>query len=114
MKPSSAGSKVSEASMVSATVTVAATAAPSRNDRPSANWPSSATTTVRPANSTARPAVLTAVTAASSVPARPAAAAVAGDDEQGVVDPDAEADQDPQDRAKLTMVRTWLSRPVRA
>jgi len=26
-----------------------------------------------------------------------------GDDEQGIVDPDAEADQHPEDRAKLTM-----------
>ena len=60
--------------MVSATVTVAATATPYRNDKPSANWPSSAIATVRPAKNTARPAVLTAFTAASSMlwPARTA------------------------------------------
>ena len=66
MKPSRAGSKVREESIVSVTVMAAVTATPYRNVTPSANWPSSAMQTIRPANSTARPAVLTALAAASS------------------------------------------------
>ena len=61
-KPSSAGSSVSEASTVVATLSDAATATPYRNDRPRANSPSRAMQTVMPANSTARPEVSTAVT----------------------------------------------------
>ncbi len=64
--PSSAGSRVSEATTVVATLREAATATPYRNDRPSANRPSSAMQTVMPANSTARPEVSSAVTVASS------------------------------------------------
>ncbi len=65
-KPSSAGSSVNEDSIVSSTVTVAETATPYRNDKPSANCPSNAMHTVRPAKKTARPAVLTANDAACS------------------------------------------------
>ncbi len=75
MKPSSAGSRVSEASMVSKTVTVAAAAAPYRNEIPTANCPSSAIATVRSAKSTVRPVVLTAFTVASSM-LRPASTAL--------------------------------------
>ena len=52
--------------MVSATVTAAAADRPSRKLTPSANWPSSARHTVRPANSTVRPEVFTASATASS------------------------------------------------
>ena len=65
-KPSSAGSRVRAVAMVSATVTAAAADRPSRKLTPSANWPSSATHTVRPANSTVRPEVFTASAAASA------------------------------------------------
>ena len=65
-KPSSDGSSVSDAAMVRTTVNDADTATPYRNDSPRANWPSRAMHTVIPAKNTARPAVLTAFTVASS------------------------------------------------
>ena len=56
---------------------------------------------MRPAKNTARPAVLTAVDrGVLDASPGPYAAAVAGDDEQGVVDPDAEADQHAEDRGE--------------
>jgi hypothetical protein len=70
--PSIAGSRVSAASTVNPTVIPAAIATPFRKLRPSTSMPSSATQTVPPANSTARPEVFTAVPTASrtSCPAR--------------------------------------------
>ena len=53
--------------MVRTTVSEADTAMPYRNDRPRANWPRRAMQTVIPAKKTARPAVLTALTVASSM-----------------------------------------------
>ena len=61
-----AGSRVSDATMVRPTTSATATATPYRELIWSANSPSSATHTVSPASSTARPDVLSAVTAASS------------------------------------------------
>ena len=63
-----AGSSVREASIVSSTATDEASAGAYRNCTPSANMPSSAITTVAPANSTARPAVSMASSTASSTP----------------------------------------------
>ncbi len=65
-KPSSAGSRVSDASTVVATANEEATATPYRKDSPRANRPSRAMHTVIPAKSTARPEVSIAVTVASS------------------------------------------------
>ena len=64
--PSSAGSKVTAAATVNATVSAQATARPFRKVIPSTKMPSSAMHTVPPANSTARPEVSIAATAASS------------------------------------------------
>ena len=61
-----AGSRVSDATMVSPTTSATVTATPYRELTWRANSPSSATHTVSPASSTARPEVLRAVTAASS------------------------------------------------
>ncbi len=61
-KPSSAGSRVTEAIIVTSTVTAAPVARPLMNDRPMMNMPSSEITTVTPANMTARPAVSSATT----------------------------------------------------
>ncbi len=61
MKPSSAGSSVMAASTVSTTVTAAPSAIPVTSPRPSVVMPSSAATTVKPANTTARPEVFMAV-----------------------------------------------------
>ena len=72
MNPSSAGSRVSVATMVSSTPMAAAAAIPVRKVTPRVNIPSRATHTITPASSTARPEVLTAVTTDSSgaTPAR--------------------------------------------
>ena len=59
---SSAGSSVSEASITSSTPIEAEIATPYRKLTPSSIIPSSAITTVQPANSTARPAVSIACT----------------------------------------------------
>jgi hypothetical protein len=64
--PSSAGSSVIAAATVITTVNAAATATPLRKVSRRVNMPSSAMHTVPPANSTARPEVLRATTAASS------------------------------------------------
>ena len=64
-KLSNAGSSVSDAVSTSTTPIAAATAAPLRMLTPSANIPSSAITTVAPANSTARPEVFIAASTAS-------------------------------------------------
>ncbi len=61
-----AGSRVSDATIVSPTTSVIVTATPYRKLTWRANSPSRATQTVSPASSTARPEVLSAVTAASS------------------------------------------------
>ena len=66
-KPSRAGSSVTEATMVASTVRAAPMARPVTKARPITNMPHSEMTTVVPANSTARPAVLMAVAVASSV-----------------------------------------------
>ena len=64
-KPSSAGSRVTAASTATATASDDPRANPLRNDRPMSNMPSSEMTTVHPANTTARPAVLIASTTAA-------------------------------------------------
>ncbi len=56
-RPSRAGSRVTEASMVTATVEAAPMPSPEMNLRPMSSMPRSDTTTVRPAKTTARPAV---------------------------------------------------------
>jgi hypothetical protein len=63
--PSSAGSSVSAASTVQATVSAQAIASPLRKLKPRTRMPSMQTQTVLPANRTARPEVSIAVTAAS-------------------------------------------------
>jgi hypothetical protein len=62
MNPRKAGSRVRAAIMVKSTPTEAAMARPYRKETPSANIPSSAMQTMIPANRTARPDVLTALT----------------------------------------------------
>ena len=64
--PSNAGSNVIDATIVTATVVAAPTPRPDTNCRPMSSMPNSDTTTVRPAKTTARPAVSIAPTAASS------------------------------------------------
>ena len=66
MRDRSAGSAVRAASIVNSTAIAEATASPLRKLTPSANIPSSAMITVDPANSTARPAMLMAVSVAPS------------------------------------------------
>ena len=68
----SAGSRVIEASRVRNTVAAAAMPSPATNFSPINNMPSSDSTTVMPANTTARPAVSIAPTVACSgvAPAR--------------------------------------------
>jgi hypothetical protein len=61
---SSAGSRVSEATIVSSTVTATAVTVPWNAAMPSVNMPSSAMITLAPANSTERPAVSSAVAVA--------------------------------------------------
>ncbi len=65
-KPSSAGNSVIDEIIVTATVVAAPMPSPEMNSRPINNMPSSETTTVTPANTTARPAVSIALTVASS------------------------------------------------
>ena len=67
-KPSSAGSSVTEAIIVTSTVTAAPVARPLMKPRPMMNMPSSEMTTVNPANTTARPAVSSATTVDCSGP----------------------------------------------
>ena len=64
-KPSSAGRRVSDATIVTATTVAALTASPVTKLMPMMIMPSSEMTTVVPANSTARPAVSMASTVAS-------------------------------------------------
>lgn len=64
MKPSSAGSSVTDAATVSRTVSEAATATPLRKLSRSSSMPSTATHTVPPAKTTALPVVATASSAA--------------------------------------------------
>ena len=71
MKPSMAGSSVRAAIMVRATPMAAASANPYRKLTPRANMPRSAMHTMIPANRTARPEVLTALTMEDST-SRPA------------------------------------------
>jgi hypothetical protein len=66
MIPSSAGISVTAAVIVMSTMIAEATATPLRKLMPSTNRPSSATITVAPANSTARPDVFSARTQAAS------------------------------------------------
>ncbi len=65
--PSRAGRRVTEATIVAATVTEAAMPRPEMNARPISSMPSRETTTVMPAKTTARPAVSIARTTASSL-----------------------------------------------
>ena len=65
-KPISAGSSVTEAAIVTATVTAALTAMPLMNDSPINSMPSSEMITARPAKITARPAVSIATRVACS------------------------------------------------
>ena len=93
VNPSSAGSSVTEAVMTSSTANDTVNANPFRDARPTSRMPSIETMTTRPANTTARPAVAIALTvAASRLLAFGEVAAEPGDDEQRVVDADAEAD----------------------
>ncbi len=96
-----AGSKVSAPSSTRSTADMAPIARPSMKGRPTTNRPSSDMTTVPPANMTARPAVDSATTVAvARVAALRQPLPVAGDDEQGVVDADAEADHGHQLRTE--------------
>lgn len=65
-KPSRAGSSVVEAIIVTPTVIAAARPIPATNSRPISRSPSSDTTTVMPAKTTARPAVSMAAMVATS------------------------------------------------
>ncbi len=65
-KPSSAGSSVTEAIIVTSTVSDAPMPRPCTNDSPMSSRPSSEMTTVVPAKSTARPAVSMATPVASA------------------------------------------------
>ena len=97
-KPSSAGSSVSDAKTVAATTAAAPTERPWTNLTPMSSRPSSEITTVMPAKSTR---------AASGVEGDPdrlahgmthvELLAVASDDQQRVVDADAEPDHDPEE-----------------
>ncbi len=99
MKPSIAGSSVIAVAIVSTTVMTEAIARPLRKLSRSTYSPSRATQTVPPAKSTARPAVLSERTAASSErQAGLEAVAVPRDDEQRVVDADAQPDEGGQCR----------------
>ena len=64
VKPSSAGSSVTEAVMTSSTASDTVKAKPFREARPTSRMPSIETMTTRPANTTARPAVAIAPTVA--------------------------------------------------
>ena len=92
-KPSSAGSSVTDANIVVSTPIEMPMATPRIIDVFISSRPSTEMTTVVPANSTARPAVSSAcTTAAFGFGARGQVLAVSRDDEQRVVDADAEAD----------------------
>ena len=96
---STAGSSSSAPTITMKTVTAAATAMPLKNVIRMTNRPSSAMITVAAANCTARPEVRTDSSAASrGVAAVDHRFAVPVDDEQRVVDADAEADHRGQDR----------------
>ncbi len=94
-KPRSAGSRVRDATAVTATTVAAAAASPVMNARPMRTMPSSEMTTVVPANATARPAVSMrddrrVLDGCPLVQVLP----VSGHDEQRVVDTDTEAEHD--------------------
>ena len=98
-KPSTAGSSVTAAATVTATTAAAPMPKPLMKERPMANMPSSAMITVRPANSTARPDVSIAVIdGLLGIETGLQPLAVAGDDEQRVVDAHADADHRGQRR----------------
>ena len=87
---------------MTATVTAALTARPWTKLTPIRSMPSSEMTTVMPAKSTERPAVSMAIeTDVAHVVAGVELFPVAGDDEQRVVDADAEADHDAEERGEL-------------
>ena len=87
--------------MTAMTARIVPTARPSRYCWPTRNSPHNEMSTVVPAKSTARPAVdMARTTASRGVEAFAEALAVAGDDEQGVVDPDPEPDHGHQLRAE--------------
>ena len=65
-RPSNAGSRVTEASIVTATVVAAPIPRPEMKARPMSSMPSNEMTTVSPAKMTARPAVFRAAAVASS------------------------------------------------
>ena len=91
-----------EVIIVHSTVTATPMPNPATHPIPIRSRPSSDTTTVTPAKMTARPAVSIAVIVASRGD-RPAWSPfpVAGDDEQGVVDADAEPDHRPQEGGEV-------------
>ena len=92
-KPSSAGSSVTDASIVVSTPIEMPMATPRMIDVFMSSRPSTEITTVVPAKSTARPAVSTRVhDAAFGIEPGREVLAVSRDDEQRVVDADAEAD----------------------
>ena len=96
---SSAGSRVTAASMVAATVIALARPSADTNGIPIRNRLSSATITVEPATSTERPAVPTAVWIDSArLVAGEHPLPVPGHDQQRIVDPDAEPDHRRDDR----------------
>ena len=105
--PSSAGISVTAAVITMSTTIAAAIATPLRKLTPSTSRPSSATMTVAPANSTARPRrVERAHARRLRVAPGLDRVAVAGDDEQRVVDADAEADQRGQRAARTSRCRS--------
>ena len=92
-KPRMAGSSVTDAAMTTSTASTTVKANPFMAGCPISRMPSIEMTTVRPANSTARPAVAIAVRVArSGILAVGQAAAEPRDDQQRVVDADADAD----------------------
>ena len=93
---------MSDATTVMATTTAALTARPWMKLMPITTMPRNEMTTVTPAKATARPAVSIAIDVASSgrVPVVEVLP-VAGDDEQRVVDADAEADHAAEERREV-------------
>ena len=92
-RDSIAGSSVSDAASVNSTASTEAIASPYMKLIPVANMPSSAITTVAPASRIARPEVsIASSTDRFTSPRRRVVLPKAGDDEQRIVDPDAEPD----------------------
>ena len=102
VKPSSAGTNVTDATIITSTVAAAPAPRPRMKSTPIRKSPQSEITTVAPAKSTARPAVsMASSTAALRTQTVVQPLAVPGDDEQRVVDPDAEPDHRRELRREL-------------